>query len=236
MREAFRRHTQRLLGEEQATSVLAHQLKLSLHHYSNLEGAPSQVVNQLALEAFNKGFDYIYQVNDDTSMVTPNWATELIVSLRNNPVQANFGVTGPLDTNNDKIFTHAFVHRTHVEIFGGIFPEAFKNWWSDDWISTVYGSTHTFHPPNVQITHNVGSKKTGDTTRYEVDHAAQLVLEKELLKGHSKINQWLASKNLPALPVPNICGFAPALSLAEQDIVKFIKGSKPSRDAAKMKQ
>ena len=57
---------------------------------------------------------------------------------------ANLGVTGPLDINNDKIFTHSFVHRTHIDVFGHLFPPSFKNWWSDDWISTVYGPEHTF--------------------------------------------------------------------------------------------
>lgn len=28
-------------------------------------------------------------------------------------------------------------------MFGRYFPVAFKNWWSDDWISNVYGREHT---------------------------------------------------------------------------------------------
>ena len=41
-----------------------------------------------------------------------------------------------------RIFTHVFVHRTHFLIFGRLFPTAFHNWWSDDWISHVYGSRY----------------------------------------------------------------------------------------------
>jgi hypothetical protein len=77
------------------------------------------------------------QVNDDTIIVTPNWATKLVHTLASNPSIPNFGVTGPSDTNNGKIFTHSFVHRTHMEVFGHLFPPYFKNWWSDDWITTV---------------------------------------------------------------------------------------------------
>jgi hypothetical protein len=54
-------------------------------------------------------------------------------------------------------------------VFGHLFPPYFKNWWSDDWISTVYGAEHTFLLPDVQIKHNVGAQKTKGTTRYEVD-------------------------------------------------------------------
>ena len=54
-------------------------------------------------------------------------------------------------------------------MFGHLFPPYFKNWWSDDWISTVYGAAHTFVVSEVQIKHNVGAQKTKGTTRYEVD-------------------------------------------------------------------
>ena len=55
-------------------------------------------------------------MNDDTVIVTPNWAIKLVETLALNPSIPNFGVTGPSDSNNDKIFTHGFVHRTHLEV------------------------------------------------------------------------------------------------------------------------
>eukprot|EP01038_Epipyxis_sp_PR26KG_P018120 gene18120-25474_t len=138
-------------------------------HFEHLEGLPSQVVSQLMLSAYMDNFDYFYQVNDDTVIVTPNWAPRLIETLASNPSIKNSGVTGPSDTNNEKIFTHSFVHRTHIEVFGHLFPPYFKNWWSDDWISTVYGSEHTFRCSDVQIKHNVNAQKTKGYTRYQVD-------------------------------------------------------------------
>lgn len=96
-------------------------------------------------------------------------------------------MTGPSDSNNEKIFTHSFVHRSHIEVFGHLFPPSFKNWWSDDWISTVYGPSHTFRPSDVLIKHNVGAQKQHGTTRYEVDHRGQLILEEELLKGYVQV-------------------------------------------------
>lgn len=148
MREMFRTRAYQRLKEAMVedalvTSILANQLTIKLAHFDDLGGAPSQVVSQLMLTAYEAGFDYFYQVNDDTQIVTPNWAIEFIHALKYNPIASNVGVTGPLDTHNDKIFTHSFVHRTHIEIFGYFFPPSFKNWWSDDWISTVYGTTHT---------------------------------------------------------------------------------------------
>ena len=49
-------------------------------------------------------------------LVTANWPTKFVEALASNPTIPNFGVAGPLDTNNDKIFTHSFVHRTHIEV------------------------------------------------------------------------------------------------------------------------
>lgn len=127
------------------------------------------------------------QVNDDTIITSPNWAPRMIATLASNPAIPNFGVTGPSDSNNEKIFTHAFVHRTHMEVFGHLFPPYFKNWWSDDWISTVYGAEHTFRNEEVQIKHNVEAQKTKGYTRYQVDQAAQLRLSEELRKGHVQV-------------------------------------------------
>jgi len=132
--------------------------------------------------------------------------------LAGNPFIPNFGVTGPTDQNNDLIFTHAFVHRTHMEVFGHLFPPSFKNWWSDDWITTVYGASHTFKHTDVQIMHNVESQKTSSSTRYEIDQGAQLRLVDELRRGHVQIDEWLRAKHLPRLPLPKICGYIPLVA------------------------
>ena len=58
----------------------------------------------------------VVQVNDDTQIVTPNWAPAFIKALEENPLAPNVGVTGPSDTHNRQIFTHSFVHRTHFEV------------------------------------------------------------------------------------------------------------------------
>lgn len=175
-------------------------------------GAPSQAVVGLVRIAFNDGADYFFQVNDDSVIVTKDWPAAFIGILVSNPIFPNLGVTGPVDTNNDRILTHAFVHRTHINIFGSFFPPSFKNWWSDDWISTVYGRLHTFRMYDVILTHNVQSQKTGAFNRYAIDEAAQYFLHKELRKGFVIISRWLKTKGLPGLPLPSICGYCPVMA------------------------
>jgi len=216
MRKAFAKNTRRALtwlnvNNQTQRSVLGDQLHLKLMHFEGTTGAPSQVVCGLVQQAYDDGIDYFFQVNDDTVIVSKDWADSFIDELALNPIHPNLGITGPIDTNNDRILTHAFAHRTHIEIFGRFFPESFKNWWSDDWISTVYGSMHTFRMYDVLITHNVQSQKTGAFNRYVIDSQAQFTLRNELQKGFVTINKWLKTKNLPVLPLPSICGYHPLI-------------------------
>ena len=62
-------------------------------------------------DAYDDGCDYFYQINDDTLINTVGWAEVFTRELRENPLGRNVGVTGPADTNNRRILTHAFVHR-----------------------------------------------------------------------------------------------------------------------------
>ena len=215
MRDIFKARAKYRLEEDLIeasliTTIMETQLQIKIMHFAHLEGAPTQVVSQIMLQAYGDGFDYFYQVNDDTIIETPHWAPGLVAALAGNPSIPNFGVTGPLDTNNDKIFTHSFVHRTHIEVFGHLFPPSFKNWWSDDWISTVYGKEHTFRPTNLKIKHNVGAQKLAGFTRYEVDHGAQLRIDSELRKGFIQIDSWLKKNSQPRIPLPAVCGYLPA--------------------------
>ncbi|RYG66556.1 hypothetical protein EON64_09490 [archaeon] len=108
--------TEQMLTEEEVTTVLTQRLSLKLMHFDHLEGAPSQVVSQLVLTAHSEGYDYFYQINDDTVIVSPNWPVRLMEVLQNSPLLPNMGVTGPTDSQNEKIFTHSFTHRTHIDV------------------------------------------------------------------------------------------------------------------------
>jgi hypothetical protein len=236
MRDEFRRRasfrmTEQLMEEASIEAVLEKRLSLKLMHFEHLDGAPTQVVSQLVLQAYSDGFEYFYQVNDDTILVSPNWAVVYIETLKSNPTIPNFGVTGPKDVNNDKIFTHSFTHRTHIEIFGHLFPPTFKNWWSDDWITTVYGAEHTFRLSEVEIKHNVGAQKTGgQVQRYAVDMGAQLRLKDELLKGYVQIDKWLKKNSLPRMTLPSICGFIPLIGEMAKVLKEIPKVVIPEHD------
>ena len=81
-----------------------------------------------------------------------------------------------------------------MDALDAFFPKAFKNWWSDDWISVVYGRRATFARRDVVVTHNVQSQKTGAWNRYDVDHAAQHQLHDQVQQGFVRINAWLRAR------------------------------------------
>ena len=146
--------------------------------------------------------------------------TTYVKALENSELAPNLGVAGPLDTTNERILTHAFVHRTHVEIFDAFFPATFKNWWSDDWISQVYGRRATFARKDVVVTHNVQSQKTGAWNRYDVDHSAQHALHSEVQKGFVTINAWLRARDYPSMPLPSVCGYSPMMTRVYERLMK----------------
>jgi hypothetical protein len=73
-----------------------------------------------------------------------------------------YGVVGPLcNQGNEKILTHDFTHRLHMEIFEmNYYPPELVDWWMDDWISLVYGRQRTFKARSVPVMHHTGQLVT----------------------------------------------------------------------------
>lgn len=73
--------------------------------------------NCIARKAYHDGVEYFFRSNDDTEFKTTDWITTYISALdRFNPPR--LGVVGPTcKQGNNKIMTHDFTHRTHLEIF-----------------------------------------------------------------------------------------------------------------------
>lgn len=84
-----------------------------------------------------------YAVNDDLELTTAGWATVLTGMLRSNPLLPNFGVAAGVgyEAEEARNATHGnfpMVHRTHLEIFGGLYPATFSNWYADPWLCDIY--------------------------------------------------------------------------------------------------
>ena len=88
-------------------------------------GAPCWVWNKLFAKACAEGAGYFYQLNDDLLLVTSGWAPRFVGALRaSTPV--DFGITGPLDLNNERLMTQSFASCRHYNIFKYYYPWRFK--------------------------------------------------------------------------------------------------------------
>lgn len=165
-------------------------LHLSWLKVPNPTRKPGPVFNALSASAVaDHGCDYLYRINDDTELITPNWAERFISALREfDP--PNFGVVGPTcHQGNTDILTHDFVHRSHVELFGSHYPVSLTDWWLDDWISGVYGPHRTRKLPDVEVVHRLSA------TRYAVTWANQDKLKVELADGAARISRALSARS-----------------------------------------
>lgn len=148
-------------------------------------------MNEILKVAYDDGCHYFVRVNDDTEFVTAGWTTLGIKALAAfDP--PNVGVVGPTcHEGNAAILTHDMTHRTHLDIFDGVYyADEFDNWWLDDWISRVYGPTRTHKLASWTVKHHVGFHGT----RYEVQHHKQKLLAGELATGGEKVRRWLIKK------------------------------------------
>lgn len=184
--EAFAEHMRARLRE---AGIPLHRVGVLGYRLGDTVHAPSWAVSHLAQAAFDNGADYMYQINDDVKMLTRGWEDTLIAQLRRTH---NLGITGPADVGMRRILTQSFAHRTHVDIFDAYFAAPFRNWYSDDWLTEVYGSrlTHRNHPVEVHHqTDHVGQ-------RYPV-HEARSQIHSQVTLGREKIRAYIQKHGLP---------------------------------------
>jgi hypothetical protein len=179
-RRSLGREFRRLAGRRPADLVL--------HRSVGTAHAPCAVWNALFRRAYDDGCDFFYQVGDDVELETREWACDFPAALLLNPVCPGLGVTGPLDTNapDFPVLTQAFVSRVHMSIFGTFYPPAFRNWFSDNWLTDVYAPSH------VRRLGTHRARNSGGAERYAIDEAALDLLNREVPRGRRRLAAWLA--------------------------------------------
>ena len=143
-----------------------------------LEGCkknPCKAWNILLQKNIDKA-DYFYQIGSDIKLMSQGWSSYFVNLLRKNQ---NLGVCGGVDKsywfarvlqNQNGIIENAFFHKTHYKIFGSIFNNDFKTWFSDDYITRIYMINNCCYlSPNILFRNmnRVGQVEYND--RYEPD-------------------------------------------------------------------
>mmetsp|Transcript_22478 Transcript_22478/g.57932 ORF Transcript_22478/g.57932 Transcript_22478/m.57932 type:complete len:334 (-) Transcript_22478:693-1694(-) len=156
------------------------------------------------------------RVNDDTEFITSDWINVGVKGLREHH-PPNVGVTGPLcKQGNQAILTHDMVHRTHLDIFGDYYPAVFSNFFVDDWITHVYGTSRTTRSQVWEVVHH--TQHSG--TRYHADRGAGDHLNEELNKGGLLVQRYI--EHLPlAQSLKNVVAF----SLYGSEKTRYLDGA-----------
>lgn len=153
---------------------------------------PGPVFNDIARVAYSRGANYTFRVNDDSEFLSP-WAYKFVRTLQG--MGSPYGVIGPwCNQGNTKILTHDFTHRTHMDIFEDYYPSLLTDWYLDDWISMVYGSTRTRQFENVEVLHHTPSQNV----RYKVDEYRREYLKDLVVKGKAKILEYMLMHDVSA--------------------------------------
>jgi hypothetical protein len=152
---------------------------------------PGPVFIEMARRAYALGADYLYRVNDDTEF-KGHWPKLYVHGLT--ALGPPYGVMGPSSLgSNDKILTHDFVHRIHMEIFeNNYYPLELVDWWMDNWISCVYGSQRTFISKSSVVVHHTYAHGQ----RYQVDRSNERHLSPAIIEGRKKIRNWMLKNNV----------------------------------------
>lgn len=147
---------------------------------------PGPVFNAMARAAYAAGASYFYRVNDDTELVN-HWPKVFVKALHS--LSVPHGVVGPTcHQGNQKILTHDFTHRLHMDVFEmNYYPPQLADWWMDDWISLVYGQQRTFKASRVTVLHHTGAHGQ----RYTVDRENEKYLTTLVEEGRKSIRKWM---------------------------------------------
>ena len=81
------------------------------------------------------------------------------------------------------------VHRTHLDIFDNYYPPVLDNWWTDDWITNVYGKNKQF-VKGWKMQHHTGAHGQ----RYTVKHGQHGNLKGAINNGKKKIEKHISAR------------------------------------------
>ncbi|CAE7609811.1 unnamed protein product [Symbiodinium microadriaticum] len=171
-------------------------IKLRTVRVDNKLRKPGPVFLEIARFAYDKGAQFLYRVNDDTEFRGrwPRLYANALLSLG-----PPYGAVGPHSIgSNNRILTHDFVHRMHMEVFDmKYYPVELPDWWMDDWITHVYGPLRTFHSKKVGVYHHTNVHGQ----RYKVDQSNSKSLLKLIKKGRLTIRHWMIKNKISQLSV-----------------------------------
>lgn len=77
--------------------------------FANTVSRNTWATNYATYEAYQRGWDYFYRVNDDTTLMSRHWSYKMTAALKNMTPIPNLGSVAPMDKNYVNVHTHSMV-------------------------------------------------------------------------------------------------------------------------------
>lgn len=150
----------------------------------DMEGMPTKVWNKLGEVALEQDYEYLMVLGDDIILdKRKEWLGLFIKNLKKNN---NIGYSAGW-SNNDEIPTQFLIHKTHIDIFGFIYPPTIKNWGCDNWMAWLYGKSGYWNKDYQLL--NVGGEP-----RYNVEFP-EAYIKKRLKRDKQILQKYMINHN-----------------------------------------
>jgi hypothetical protein len=146
------------------------------------KGKPTWIWNSLGDIAVNQGFEWMKALGSD--IIVPKdkgWIGKMINDLKKSK---KVGISAGDSGNPELPMTQFLIHKTHIQIFGWIFPPQIENWGCDNWIQEVYPEKYVHYSPHLKLLN------LGGSPRYEIKFSRKYI--DALVKRHKpSVNRWI---------------------------------------------
>jgi len=146
------------------------------------KGKPTWIWNSLGDIAVNQGFEWFKALGSD--IIVPKdkgWIGKMINDLKKSK---KVGLSAGDSGNPELPMTQFLIHKTHIQIFGWIFPPQIENWGCDNWIQEVYPEKYIHYSPHLKLLN------LGGSPRYEIKFSRKFV--DAMVKRHRpSVNRWI---------------------------------------------
>jgi hypothetical protein len=164
-------------------NAVFHEFEIKWYEFDHsYKGKPTWIWNSLGDIAINHGFEWLKALGSDIAMPKDRcWLGKMINDLKKtNKVGISAGDSG----NPNLAMTQFLIHKTHVQIFGFIFPPEIENWGCDNWIQEVYPHKFVHYSPQYKLFN------LGGSPRYQIKFSRKFI--DAMVKRHRPaVNRWI---------------------------------------------
>jgi len=134
------------------------------HFLNNYDKSYVCIVNQLADIAIKQyDAEYLYVFADDLKVYELDYINKFIEWFKQHD---NLSLGWGIDEGNHRICTHPFLSKNHVNYLGYFYPSTIKNWYCDDWVTSVYEKLNRVVKSDKSVIHN--AIIATDVNRYNI--------------------------------------------------------------------